>query len=235
MGLIALDTCACRTRLTNEPWSPSRVNLPKFLTNAFKKKAEVEPLEIVKTEEDEALQEILDKPTSHMKSGPPAKVRLLEDEHQLELIKLIAQGLTSSQIIIKFKEELDITLNYRHIYNYRHAKKWQEKIRELKTYYRSNVDSIPGSHKSVRIRRMEFVMDKASKKGDLRAAISANEQIRKEFEKEGGEINIFHNNPVYQQFNNLSNEELIRRHKEATLKIKGASNGPSRPAEENKE
>jgi hypothetical protein len=93
-------------------------------------------------------------------------------------------------------------------------------LKELREHYRNRLDLIDGSHKAVRIRRVEAIMDKAVKKGDLNVALKANEQTRKEFQEEEGGTTIYWNNPTYQQFNQLSNEELLKKQKEATEKLK---------------
>lgn len=195
------------------------MNLLKFLTRNKEEKAEV-PAELPETL-DEAREKRLAKPTNK-----------LTEEEQLEFVHLISQGLTPTQCVQKFEESTGIKLNITLYYNYIRTKKWKSKITELREQYLNRLDLIDSSHKSVRLRRVEVIMDKALKKGDLKTALSANEQARREFQNDEGTV-VYWNNPVYQQFNQLSNEELIKRHKEATEKLRSI-NGPSRPAEENK-
>lgn len=184
------------------------MNFLKSLTDAlgFKKK------------EEAALEQV---EGDTFNAPPPDKQgHKLSPEQQLQMVHMIAQGLTPSQIVEKMKEETGISLATPTVYQYRDAQKWQPKIKELREQYLNRLDLIDGSHKAVRIRRMEAVLDKAIKKGDLRVAISANEQTRKEFQSEEGTINVYWNNPTYQQFNQLSNEELLKKQKEATARLK---------------
>lgn len=184
------------------------MNLLKSLTNVFKKK-------------DEAPSEnSIEKVSKESKEPAPFWKEKLNDEQRLQVIHFIAQGLTNSAVVSKVEDEMGIKISTVSIQQYRSATKWQETLKKLREEYLNRLDLIDGSHKSVRLRRMEHVMDKSIKKGDLRVAISANEQMRKEFQNEDGATTIYWNNPTYQQFNQLSNEELIKKQKEATEKLK---------------
>ena len=178
------------------------------LTNVFKKKEKAV----------ETIQENLEPKEKHGENWGGG--RKLNEEQQLQMVNYIAQGLTAHQIVEKFNDEYDIKISSMLISIYRGTEKWQPKILELRQQYLDRLDLIDGSHKAVRIRRMEHIMDKAVQKGDLRVALSANEQTRKEFQSEDGQTTVYWNNPVYQQFNQLSNEDLLKKQKEATEKLK---------------
>lgn len=144
----------------------------------------------------------------------------LNESDQFKLIDIIAQGLTLSQVKERFILETGISLNVGTISDYKYSPKWREKILELRDHYLSRIDLIDGAHKAVRLRRMEEVFEKAVQEEDFKVAISSNEQIRKEFQSDGDTTINLLNNPTYQQFNTLSNEELIKRFNEATKKLK---------------
>lgn len=146
----------------------------------------------------------------------------LNDQQRFELIDYLAKGYTPGQIIQIVKKNHDIDISYSTIYYYQCHKGWKKKIKELRGHYAQNIHLIPGANKVVRLARMEHVIDQATDDGDLRTVINANEQQRKEFEKDGsGDVtNIYMNNPVYNQLNMLPNDELMRRHREATQKMK---------------
>ncbi len=197
------------------------MNLLRSLTNAlgFGSKKDPEP-ETLQQPVDEALS--LEAP-----EGMPLPekwvgkrgTQKLTEEQKLILVDMIAQGLTGTQIIQKMKD-LGVTISQSIPYQYERTLKWKDVIRDRRKFYRDNLEEIDASHKAFRIRRMDHVQEMAARKGDLRVVVAANEQIRKEFEKDGSDINIFHNNPVYQQFNQMSTEELLRKQKEATAKLK---------------
>lgn len=199
------------------------MNLLKSLTNLFKK------------EEPEKSEETLPaiKETSEIKEHKPGPHTKFSEEEQHILIDLIAQGLTHSQVSERLYEITGKRVSYPLLYQYQNTKKWKPMLKELRDKYFSDISKLDASHKYARIKRMDYVQEKAIKKGDLKTAVSANEQIRREFEREAsGEVNIYHNNPVYQQFNSLSNDELIRRYDEATKRLKEKSSGPDRSSEE---
>lgn len=214
------------------------MNLLKSLTNLFHKEVptvevakEEIALEPVSKENSTELEKILKSPVGYVGRGP----RKLDDGQQLAIVKFIAQGLVPSQIVQRMKDEFDVEISINGCYHYENSPKWKTKIKELKVYYRDHLEEIPGSHKAVRLSRMEHVFEKAYQKNDLKTVVTVNEQMRKEFEKDSGDINIFHSNPVYQQFNSLTNEQLLERQREATLKLKlrrDEANGPDRPSEE---
>lgn len=155
------------------------------------------------------------------------KMKKLNLQQQHSLIDYLAQGLTTYQAIEKMKDDYGVDISYQLIASYLRVKKWRPMLRELKAKYRANFALLDATHKGVRIKRMDQVMDMAIRRGQLNVAVKANEQIRREFEKDGGDINIYNSSATYQQMNVLSTEELIKRFDEATKKLKEKSDGPS--------
>lgn len=211
------------------------MNLLKFLTNGFRKK-DAGPMETQQEAEEEtispemAIEEVKPK-------GLERGHQKLTEEQKITMIDLIAQGLSGAQVVQRMKD-LGININSSLPYQYQTTEKWKPLLKEKRKFYRDNIEEIDVAHKAFRIRRMDHVQEMATRKGDLRVVVSANEQIRREFEKDGGDTNVLFNNTVYQQFNQLSNEELIIRQREATEKLKikkEDANGPLRTPEENQE
>lgn len=167
-----------------------------------------ETLAIIKAEKEKA-PEILKK---------NAKLTHVQQE---DLIRLIAQGLTMTQVMDVFEESTGIKLSIGTINDYRFTKKWRPFLDAERDKFLNRIDLLDGSHKAVRVRRMEHVFEKGLKKGDLKVAISANEQIRKEFVQDG-DTTVLLNSPIYAQFNTLTNEELLKRQKDATEKLREA-------------
>lgn len=161
--------------------------------------------------------------------------RFTEDQ-KLIVANLIGQGLTYTQVKQTCSEVHGFLPTAATLYTITHADKWNKIIMEARAKHFARMDLVEPSNKYVRVKRMDLIQERALKKGDLRSAISANEQIRKEFEKDSGDTNfIFQNNTLYQQYNTLSTEELLERQKRATATLKEkAANGSNRPPEENR-
>lgn len=157
----------------------------------------------------------------------------LTEPQKLQIIDWVAQGLGPNLVVDEFENTYGFTINYQLVCQIRTVKKWSEELEKRRVHYRSRLDLLDNSHKYVRVKRMDEVFNRAIAKGDLSTAISATEQARKEFEKESETSNIYINNPVYNQLNVLSNEELKLRHDEAVRKMKEkiakqeTLNGPS--------
>lgn len=153
------------------------------------------------------------------------------EDQKYTIISLLAQGLTPTQVSHECLTSYGFKTSMTNIRRYRDSEKWGKVYKKLSDEHRSRLDLLDASSKYVRVKRMDKVFDQALEKGELKTAISAQEQIRKEFEGDGDSININFNNPVYQQLNVLSNEELLRKYNEATKKLKELPNGPSGTSE----
>lgn len=192
------------------------MNFLKFLTNKGKKA----PKKAQEPEEDKPQKYQLTSIQSDddTQSYPTGKNRLTEDQ-KLIICKMLGEGLTNSMIVKKLEDEHQLKVPPQLIRQYALTPKWKDVIKEHRAKFLQRMDDIDVVHKAVRLKRMDYVQDRAIKTGKLSVAVSANEQIRKEFEKDGGDTNIFVNNPTYNQLNVLSTEELLRRKAEATKKL----------------
>lgn len=189
------------------------MSLLNHLTNLFKKKEDVAEL-------PKKSAEPVDDFTPKKRTFEMAPYKKLSDEMQIELIKFISRGLTASQVRQKMHDEFQMTVDVPLIYYYRNAKHWKAERKKWRDYYREHIEEIDGSHKAFRLHRMEHVMEEATKQGDLRAVLSANTQMKEEFEMEGAEItNVYWNNPVYQQMIKMTPEQLLLKQQEATKKL----------------
>lgn len=193
------------------------------LTNRFKKKEEkVEVVAEVKPTVEKL--EIKPKSIIEVPTGNIVKNvvhNTLTEEQKYALIDLTAQGFTPTIVMRKMKELYDVTVSKPSIAQYAHTDKWKPVLKQLRAKYRENIHDIDLSHKANRLRIVEHVADRAIEKDDLRMALKATEEARREFEKNGdGDVNnIFINNPTYNELNVLSTEELLRRKDNATKKL----------------
>lgn len=159
-----------------------------------------------------------------------------KQEEKLFLINLIAHCYSNTEIKFemysRFQKDIDIAL----IQQYKRTKKWVAVIKKLREQYCIDIDASPMASKRVRLDRLDRSYDRAVAQGDTGNQIKAVTQSQRE--KEGlhahGDVNVYWNNPTYQQLNILSTEELLQRQKLATQKLlERSTHGPDRNTEEN--
>ncbi len=186
-------------------WKQALINLNPFKKTPPPAEEKVEQVEVV-----EAPKKLLPgMPGNKMKT-----YKLSEAEKQM-IVAWFATGQTPSECAERAKEELNVEVSSHQVYLYSRAEKWQELIRKIRNETMSDIASVAGSHKKVRLERHEKVFDKALKKGSLKDAIAATEHQRKEMEGAGDMVNLTLN-----QFNVLNDEELEFKKKEIMEKIK---------------
>ena len=184
------------------------MNLSSLLTklNPFKKKdVPEEPVfpegTIVEVREE--------KPKKiNMKDAPYVKQthKLSEQDKQI-IVSIFASGCTPTETSDRVREEFNIEVNPTVIAQYGRSEKWQPLIRKVREAHMNDLAAVSGSHKRVRLERHEKVYEKALKKGDMRNAITATVEQRKEMEGDGS-INMTLN-----QFNTMSDDELEHKKK----------------------
>lgn len=151
-------------------------------------------------------------PTKFGNQGKGSTWNQKEQDKQI-IVSLWASGLTPTEIMQRAKAEFNIKVSVGQIYQYSKALKWQPLIKKIKQETYSDLASVAGSHKKVRLQRHESIYEMAVKKKDLKHALAATENQRKEMEG-GGDFNLTLN-----QFNGLSDEELEIKKKEAYEKL----------------
>lgn len=160
----------------------------------------------------------------------------MNEETRLHLISLIAHCYSNAEIQKEMFEKHGKIISTSLIGQYQRTKKWREAIKKIRQEYELNVPEAKMFSKRSRLDRLERIYDRAVEKEDIDNQLKAVSQGWREIEgnKQEGDTNVYLNNPVYNQLNLLSNEELLRRHKEATEKLRRI-NGPVRETEEDKE
>lgn len=148
------------------------------------------------------------------------KERKLNEDQQLELMELIAKFGNFNEINKHFISKYQFALSSPLIYQYKRAPKWQPVIKKLREKYTSGVDEVAGMHKRVRLERADNIYELAMNKGDLDAALRANKDLREEVTDKHSVGNIVLNQ--FNQFNNMSDEELMQRREELMKKVKSA-------------
>lgn len=133
------------------------------------------------------------------------------------VVSLYATGLTPSEVIERARLEHNIEISVSQVHAYSKAEKWQPLIKKIREKHLDDISSVAGSHKKVRLQRGEQIYDKAIGKNKLDIALKAVESQRKEME-DGASVHLTLN-----QFNMLSDEELILKQKEALEKVQRLS------------
>ena len=130
----------------------------------------------------------------------------LSQTQKRQVISLIATLRKEGEIIEYAKNEWGITLSPQCIVQYRKAPKWKPIIQAERAAYLQMLEDTPGYFEQVRMKRYDDIHDISKKEGDSRTALAASEAQSKEVKssnKYGEPINF-----VFQQFNNMSDEEL---------------------------
>lgn len=148
----------------------------------------------------------------------PVSGKFSEQDKQY-IVSLWATGLTPSEVKQRVEDELHQDISTAQIIQYSHAPKWQKLIEKVKNATYSNLASVAGSHKGVRLNRAEKIYEKAITKNKLKEALAATEHQRKEMEG-GGDFNLTMN-----QYNLLSDEELEFKKKEVMERIARQNKG----------
>lgn len=159
--------------------------------------------------------------TQSFKSIKTQNIKLNEDQ-QMEVMEMIARFYAPPKIITEIYTRHQIQISPALIYQYKHTKKWIPVIKKLREKYVTGVDEVAGMHKRVRLERAEQIYESAIKNGKLRIALAANKDQREEvFEKQAGASTTYNLNQ-FNQFVNMTDEELEDRKKEILSKIKKA-------------
>lgn len=151
------------------------------------------------------------------------KERKLNEDMQMELMELIARFAQFHDINKHFLEKYQITISSDLVAQYKRTAKWIPVIKKLREKYVTGIDEVAGMHKRVRLERAEQIYERAIQTGKLRIALAANKDQREEvLEKQVGAGNVTYNLNQFNQFVNMTDEELEDRKREIISKIKKA-------------
>lgn len=146
--------------------------------------------------------------------------RKLNEDQQMEMIEFIARFTHNSKIIEHFMTKHQILISPALIGQYKHTHKWLPVIKKMREKYVGDVDQVAGMHKRVRLERADEIYQKAIDTGKLRIALAANKDQREEvFEKQNGNV-VTYNLNQFNQYNNMTDEELEEKKLEILSKIK---------------
>lgn len=167
-------------------------------------------------------QQLLEGAETDYKSVIKTNERKLSEDQQMELVELIARFTNNQKIIAHFYSTYQIVISPGLVAQYKRTTKWQPVIKKIREKYVLGVDEVAGMHKRVRLERADEIYEKAISQGKLRIALAANKDQREEvFEKQiGGSVT--YNLNQFNQYVNMSDDELEEKKTEILSKIKKA-------------
>ena len=138
------------------------------------------------------------------------------EEQRVFIATSIGKLMTTHEIENEYMRLYGVPLKAGHsiVNQFKRLPKWRDLIATTRAAWVAGIEEEAGYHKRKRIERMDKVVEKAFEKNDLKAAIQATEEQRKEVDG-GGESKVSFN-----QFNFYTDIELEMQRKEALEKIK---------------
>lgn|SRR3990167_6614878 len=145
--------------------------------------------------------------------------RNLNDIEKQELVSMIAEGICHKEINEHLQERYGFFLSERALQYYRKSSKWKPVIAKLREEYISAVHEVAISHKRVRLERAEKIYNKSYGEGDFSFALEVLRFAQKEMDPRANDTSVT-NLSIYQQFNNLSDDELNFKKNQLMEKLK---------------
>lgn len=147
---------------------------------------------------------------------PPANGPVLNEEQRRFVISLLGQFMTYLEIAEEFEKKYgNVPKNFKNIVShYGRTKRWQPVIERIRTDFVTDLHSVGGTHKRVRMERRERLYEKAFQKGDVRNALIAVKHMEEEMEG----TKTFNFNMT--QYSRLSDQELEEKYQSILEKIK---------------
>ena len=202
----------------------------KPLTNLFKKKVEAptpEPVPAPKAEEPKVIvpkKKVMNQEelaVMRKKAGEDRpdnwKTRKLNMEQKMFLVDCISQCLSDNETVAAVQEKYGVSVSASNIVNYKKGKKWGPIIAKKREQYLADLQATPGFHKKIRMERKEQIYHEAKRTGKIKEALAALDSQKEELEERGNSAPVSF---VFQQYNNLSDEELNERYQKALDKVK---------------
>lgn len=187
---------------------------PKLLTDIFQKKKTGEPGTGFKKPANEGVKQEILEPRNSL------QVYKFTGENRRKIISYIAQCKTNREVKALVKSEMGMDIGDRQLALYRSSKKWKPIIAKEREEYLNNIMDVPGFHERIRLERADKIYEGAVASDDLELALKATEQQRKELKEKSGKDGS--TNFIFQQFNNMSEEELSDKYNQALIKIESA-------------
>lgn len=140
-------------------------------------------------------------------------------KHRLAMHIAECDGPSEVAKIVKAETGLDVTRST--IDYYTKHKRWGPLIEKKRQTYLQNVQDVPGFHERVRLERADKIYKYAIENGQHDLALKATEQQRKEVKERAVNVNL----TQYNQYNNLTDEEVQEKLRESMARLGKLMNG----------
>lgn len=194
---------------------------PKLLTNLFQVEKKPEPKKSGRPVGSKSKlpygQVKIQKEIERDQFKPMNKTHKFPRRYKHKIAKYLAQCEDNREVLNLILAETGIQLDLGTIYEFKKSKKWSAVIERERETFLHNIAEIPGYHDKVRLMRSDAIYKYAIAHDDPELALKATEQQRKELKETGQKsapVNL-----IFQQYNNMSDEELQDRYNEALGKI----------------
>lgn len=117
-----------------------------------------------------------------MGDGPSLYRHKLSNEAKHEICRLVAEYTPPAIIRSYLKEYFGVEISLTNINHYKKSYKWQGIITTMRNYFLANIETIPMSHKAVRIARLEQLFSHAIANSEIKTAVSILRQAQVEME-----------------------------------------------------
>ncbi|MFM0501942.1 DUF2280 domain-containing protein [Paraburkholderia caffeinilytica] len=121
---------------------------------------------------------------------PRSEQQLLTLVVKRAIVKLNAEYAGPTEIVERIAEEFGIKIPYSLVYRYNPdfaagltlSSELKDEFYAARRAFADELNAVPGSVRATRMARLDSIYHMAMKKGDLKAAIAANEALRKEMD-----------------------------------------------------
>lgn len=132
-----------------------------------------------------------------------------------QILMMIAHCKTTREIMAVVKDQMQMEISAAQVHEYRHSKKWNSVITKEREAYLGSLSETPGYNDKIRLERSETVYEKAISDNNLKMALLAVDQQRREVKEAGKSPVSF----VFQHYSNMTDEELQDKYNQALIKV----------------
>lgn len=135
---------------------------------------------------------------------------MLNKSQMMEVCSYLAQihSINETKEFIKEKFEIDAPVDWIKRTFFRKNSQWRKMIDSFKNTFLHDIESVPGAHKKVRLKRYDELYKEAIKQKKVQYAKSILDSMREEIE--GGDKKFTIGSAIIAQINQMPDDELIR-------------------------
>jgi len=156
------------------------------------------------------------------------KAEAISNEIKMEVLMGHAQFWAVQKIQEHLKEKFNCVMSYRSIYAYKNSEQWKPMIEKFRDQYVQTLSEVPLFHKKRRLEELQEMFERYRAKGNDKEARQVLASFREETEAKRSDLYL--TNVTYNEFKQMSNEELDQEYiklieQKKRLQIEGDQNG----------